>query len=375
MCGITEKMSVDCKSVDFKKAECSCAAPPPTPVPGPIIGGYGEYRYQLMPELLQMPAGAEVQHSHGIEVDPSGNIYLTYVNWNNGIQTNGTDQHCLVRWNPDGTNGTFLNLGGTDLCNGTPHGLKIAKEEGGVYLYHANCGTKPPRYGSGKLTKTTLDGKIIWQHDGPFGQDAKAAADYRPTWWVAAPSPHSTVVITPPFSLPANRPCVRCLRWAIPPSGDYVYLADGYGSSNVYVFTRDGIFQNRSFGGKGKESGKFNNCHGMIYDPRTKQLVVSDRENHRFQIFDFDGTGTKFEYVSTITPTWGVNGTQRPCNFRVLENSTNTSINGMVVIADLGADDQSKPGVAKGQVAVLDQQNKLVSVSGLPVHSVVHISI
>ena len=38
----------------------------------------------------------QVQHAHGIEVDTAGNIYVTYVNWNNGIQTNGTDQHCVL---------------------------------------------------------------------------------------------------------------------------------------------------------------------------------------------------------------------------------------------------------------------------------------
>jgi hypothetical protein len=337
-CG-TDNISVDCKSVNFARAECSCASPTPapptpppapTPPPPPIIGGYGNFNYQYLPHLLHRPEGAEVQHAHGLEVDKDGNIYLTYVNWNNGIQTNGTDENCLVRWLPDGTNGTFQVLGGSNLCKGTPHGLKIAQEEGELYLYHANCATKAPRYGSGKLTKSTLDGKIIWQHDGPFGQDPKSL--YRPTWW------------------------------AIPPSGPYIYLADGYGSSNVYVFSRDGQFQNRTFGGKGSMHGKFNNCHGMTYDPRSGQLVVSDRENHRIEFFEFNNSGTKFEYNSTITPTWGKAGTQRPCNFRILEDSTNSSLNGMAVIADLGADDQTKPDVARGQVAILDKNNTVVSV-------------
>ena len=282
-----------------------------------------------MPDLLKLPQGAEVQHAHGLEVDKDGNIYLNYVNWNNGIQTNGTDENCLVRWNPDGTNGTFESLGGTDLCKGTPHGITLATEDGELYLYHANCGTKAPRYGSGKLTKTNLEGKILWQHEGLFGQ---ASSTYRPTWW------------------------------AIPPTGNFVYLADGYGSSNIYVFTRDGKFQNRTFGGKGTKHGKFSNCHGIHYDPRTGQFVVADRENHRIEFYDFDDTGTKFEYHSTVTPMWGKNGTQRPCNLRILEKSTNSSLDGMAVIADLGADDQTKSGVAMGQVAVLDKANKLVSV-------------
>jgi len=286
-----------------------------------------------MPELLTLPKGAQIQHAHGLEVDPSGNIYVTYVNWDNGIVSNGTDQHCLVRWNPDGTNGTWMDLGGTKLCSGTPHGLKIANEGGELFLYHANCGVEAARYGSGKLTKTTLNGTVLWQHVGSFGQPTAAAKDYRPTWW------------------------------AIPPTGDFVYLADGYGTSNVYVFTRDGVFQNRTFGGKGNSPGKFNNCHGIGMDPRAPgRVVVADRENHRIQFFQIDDTGAKFDHTETLAPTWGRAGLERPCNFRVLENAVNASENGMAVIADLGADDQTKPGVELGQVAVLDQQNNLVSV-------------
>ena len=296
---------------------------------GQIIGGTGNYKYEYVPELLQLPTGAEVQHAHGLEVDPSGNIYLTYVNWNNGIQTNGTDEHCLVRWSPDGKNGTFMDLGGSTLCKGTPHGLKIANEKGSLFLYHANCATQPPRYGSGKVTKSTLEGKIVWQHEGFFGQDPKSL--YRPTWW------------------------------AIPPTGPYVYLADGYGSSSIYLFTRDGAFQNRTFGGKGKEEGKFNNCHGITHDPRSRQLVVSDRENHRLQYFD-TGDDLKFEYASTLTPAWGKAGTQRPCNMRVLRGAEDPSLDGLAVVADLGADDQSTPEGARGQVALLGKDNALLSV-------------
>ena len=323
--------SVTCMSVHFARAECSCAAPAPTPPPGPIIGGYGAFRYQYMPELLQLPAGAELQHCHGLETDAAGNIYLNYVSWNNGIQTNGTDEHCLVRWGADGANGTFEELGGTDLCAGTPHGLTLANEGGELFFYHANCGTKPPRYGSGKLTKTALDGSILWQHDGPVAPPM-STDNYRPTWW------------------------------AIPPTGDTVYLADGYGSSNVYAFTRDGVFQNRTFGGKGKAHGQFENCHGMHWDPRAGQIVIADRENHRIEFYAVNDSGTRFEYQSTVTPTYGVAGTQRPCNMRVLEASGNATLDGLAVVADLGADDQSKPGAARGQVAVLDQENKLLSV-------------
>ena len=66
-----------------------------------------------------------------------------------------------------------------------------------------------------KLTKTQLDGTIVWQKNGNFGQDPSLA--YRPTWF------------------------------AVPPDSKYIYLCDGYGSNNVYVFDRnDGADPNAS---------------------------------------------------------------------------------------------------------------------------------
>ena len=109
------------------------------------------------------------------------NIYLTYQN------DGKTDPNCLIRFKPDGTGGEFPVGQSKDLCDGTPHGLKIATEDGVEYLYHAN--------NNQKLTKTTLDGTIVWQRLGNFGQDASLA--YRPTWF------------------------------AVPPASKYIYLCDG----------------------------------------------------------------------------------------------------------------------------------------------------
>jgi hypothetical protein len=295
----------------------------------PIIGGYGKWRYQYMPELLQLPPGGEVQDAHGLELDDEDNIYLTYANWNNGVQTNGTDQECLVRWAPDGTNGAFMDQGGPALCSGKPHGLKLAREADGVtYLYHSNVAETSKSH-SGKLSKTTLEGKIIWQINGTFGQQ-DTHDNYRPCWW------------------------------GVPPTGPYVYLADGYGSSNVYVFTRDGRFTNRTFGGRGKEHGKFETCHGITYDPRAGLFAVADRENHRIEMFDFDArAGDTFAYRATVNassmgapPSSPITPAGfRPCNFRVLENAQEDFLEGMVVVPAL-----------EGPVAILDKSNKLVSV-------------
>ena len=74
-----------------------------------------------------------------------------------------------------------------------------------------------------------------------------------------------------------------------------------------------------------------------------------------------DDSGLKFDYVSSVAPPYGINGTQRPCNVRVLEGASTPALDGLAVVADLGANDQTKPQNARGQVAVLDQHNKLLS--------------
>jgi len=221
----------------------------------------------------------------------------------------------LIRWNPDGTGGEFMTGGGTKLCSGTPHGLKIANEGGKVYLYHAN--------NNQKLTKTTLDGSIVWQVDGNFGQDK--TLDYRPTWF------------------------------ATPPNSDYVYLCDGYGSNNVYPFSLDGKFSNITYGGKGDRTqhGKFSTNHGCTYDSRLDNtIIVSDRANSRLEFFNYDPKSpNKFEYNSTVDLRPSLGAGTLPCNIRMYPEQE-----GRAIIPDLS-----------GPVAVLDNTNKVISVVNVSV--------
>ena len=280
----------------------------------PIIGGWGNYRYQYMPELLQPPPGTVMVNCHGLVIDEDHNIYLTYENDHKKDPDN-----CLIRWRSDGTGGEHMTGGNSTLCSGTPHGLKIAKEwEGGVptqYLYHAN--------NDQKLTKTKLDGTIVWQRNGNFGQDPTVA--YKPTWF------------------------------AVPPHGDFIYLCDGYGSNNVYVFNRhNGTFMNKTFGGKGgrDQHGKFATNHGCTYDPRNGKIAVSDRANSRIEYFDFDPKSpSKFEYSYTVDmqPTMGKQ--TLPCNLRMYPD-----LQAMAISPDLAV-----------PVAVLDATNTVVSVVNVSV--------
>lgn len=284
----------------------------------PIIGGSGKYRYQYMPDLLQME-GASLVNCHGLVTDQDENIYLTY-------QNDGKDKNCLIRWKPDGTGGEFMvgNGNTSALCDGTPHGLKIATEGGKQYLYHAN--------NNQKITKTDLLGNIIWQREGFFaGQNAAGRAAYRPTWH------------------------------AVPPGSRYTYLCDGYGSNQVYEFDVDGVFQNRTWGGhsatKGPsaELGKFQTNHGCTYDPRITSaptVVVSDRANSRLQLCEIDAVhGGKFDCKTSIDMTPFLGAKTLPCNLRMYPEQE-----GVAISPDLA-----------GPIGILDAGNAVVSVVNVSV--------
>jgi hypothetical protein len=167
-----------------------------------------------------------------------------------------------------------------------------------------------------------MDGTIVWQRDGYFGQDPDPKTDpYRPTWF------------------------------ATPPDSNHIYLCDGYGSGHVYVFDRsDGTFLNQTFGGKGDRSqhGKFSTNHGCTYDPRNGKIAVSDRANSRIEYFDFDNKDPSvFTYNSTVDLRPTQLGAQTlPCNLRMYPEQQGTAI-----IPDLA-----------GPVAILDDTNAVVSV-------------
>ena len=197
-----------------------------------------------------------LNNCHGLAVDKDNNIILTY-------QHGGADPHCLIRWNPDGTNGTFASKEGDGLCGGVPHGLKITTEGDEQFLYHAN--------NAQVLAKTTLEGEIVWKVNGNFGQNDTCIPD------------------DPPGSGSCPNGSCRCTggktpyipTWfATPPNSKYMYLCDGYGSDHVYAFEREtGRFMNKTWGGRSpaglhpgyptatqQPHGKFMENHGCTYE-------------------------------------------------------------------------------------------------------------
>ena len=71
------------------------------------------------------------------------------------------------------------------------------------------------------------------------------------------------------------------------PNGDFL-VGDGYQNGRVERFNSKGEFVSE-FGSVGKDVGQFDLIHGIAVD-RNNRIYVSDRMNHRVQIFQEDGT-------------------------------------------------------------------------------------
>lgn len=163
----------------------------------------------------------------------------------------------LTRGNPSlyefDDNGKFIRSFGDGLFTRS-HGLRIDKD-GNIWATDVNAHT---------VMKLDPQGKVLLTL-GTKGQ----RGDWNET---------SQLLYEPNDVIIAN-------------NGD-VFVAQGHtpgatGNPRVLKFDKNGKFI-KSWGGKGKEPGKFDVAHGLAFDAKG-QLWVTDRENQRIQIFDQDG--------------------------------------------------------------------------------------
>ena len=259
------------------------------------VMGEGDHKFEVTHDWGELPADIKYGNTHGVCEDSQGHIYIHHT-----VNAASESSDSMVVFDADGK---FVTSWGKQFKGGA-HGLHIRKEGSTEFLYL--CDTQ-----RGLVVKTTLKGEEVFSLGYPSESDA-----YKP-------SADGTKKKYSPTNL------------AIAPNGD-IYVGDGYGSSYVNVYDKDGKYL-RTFGGKGTEAGQLDCPHGIVLDTRggSPILMVADRGNHRIQTFNLAGEHVGF---------WP--GTNLPCNF-------DYNAKGEVVVPDLGA-----------RVTILDKQNAVIEQLG-----------
>ncbi len=205
--------------------------------------GSGSHRYEVVSGWGQLPPQVKLGYTHGVVNDTQGRIYIFNQSANAVIVLN--------------QEGSFLNSWGAQFAEGA-HGMYLSQETDGEYLYLSD-------YVQHAVTKTTLDGEVIWAIGVPKEAGVYQSEDqYRPT------------------------------DVAVAPNGDF-YVCDGYGLSWIHQYDHEANWI-RSWGGLGSEPGQLNCPHGIWVDTRSDEpvLLVADRANIRIQIFTLDGVHLGF---------------------------------------------------------------------------------
>src|SRR4029077_17829237 len=132
---------------------------------------------------------------------------------------------------------------------------------------------------------------------------------------------------------------------AIDRNGDF-FVVQGHtpgprGDARVLKFDKTGKFI-KSWGGKGKEPGKFEVAHGLAIDVGGL-LWVADRENQRIQVFDQNGTFVREMKYAGL-----------PCSFAIGKDAVfmANGFAGQLVKMDLQGSVQAvtgKPGTGLGE--------------------------
>ena len=233
----------------------------------PVLTGNGQWTYEVVPGWGQLPEGMELGPTHGtVLVDRDGTVYFC---------TNS--EASVIVWKEDGS---FLKAIAPE-CQGF-HAMDLREEDGRTVIY----GAQNNGYGN-KVRKEK--GLEPYPH-----RVCKIDTDGR-------------MLLTIPNEKTAEVP----KGWGgltavtVAPDGS-IFAAMGYGSNLIHKFDAEGRLI-KSFGGHGKEDGKFRTCHGLTIDTRfgEPRLLVADRENGRLVHFDLEG-----KFIATHA-----SHLRRPCSF------------------------------------------------------------
>ena len=213
--------------------------------------GCGEFVYEVDESWAKLPEGWSFKEVPDVVVGPEDRVY---------VFTRG--EHPVMVFERDGT---FVTSWGEGRFV-RPHGITLGPDD---TLYCADDGGHC-------IWICSLDGEVL----ATLGTPGK-------------PAP-------PQGGEPFNQPT----KVTLDPETGGLYVADGYGNARVHKFSAEGDYL-FSWGEYGTDPGQFNLVHTICTD-EDGRVYVADRESHRVQVFDSEGT-----YLTQ----W--NNLHRPCGLHI----------------------------------------------------------
>ena len=243
----------------------------------PVRIGNGHWTYTLDENWGKLPEGMKFGLGCGIVIDSQDRIYVTSRSTNPAVAVFSREGKLLETWGND-----FAEKVGCSpsQVKDTAHCLYWSKEGKDEFLYfteNVSTNKEGPKLGK-RVYKTDLRGKILYTI-GNVDQESSTSQKF--TW-------------TNPTDV------------AVESNGD-IYVVDGYGSQILSRFDKN--FKHlKTIGGKGKEHGQFNTCHGVWINTLRgePEVYIADRANGRYEVFSLE-----LEYKRTIAGDF----VRNPCCF------------------------------------------------------------
>lgn len=272
----------------------------------PVKIGSGKSTFTLDPAWGHLPDGMKYGFGCAIVVDSKDRIFVTSRSTNPCVAIFDQAGQLLETWGKEFA--ATVGFEKPEQVSATAHGLYWSQEPEGEFLYwteNVAGGKDGPKIGA-RVYKTDLAGKVLYTL-GNVTTESSTSQKFD-------------------FTNPTDV--------AVAPNGD-IYVVDGYGSQLVHRFDKN-FKLIKTIGGRGKEHGKFNTCHGVWVSTLKSEpeLYIADRANNRLEIYSLE-----MEYKRTVE------GVRKPCCFY--------QHNGQLYVPELDA-----------RVTILDAEDKLVAQLG-----------
>ena len=197
--------------------------------------GAGQFTYEVQEGWGQLPAGYAFREVAAVGCDDDDNVYA----FDRG-------EHPMMVFDK---NGNFIKSWGEGVFP-RAHGITMSPDSA---MFCTDDGDHTVR-------KCTLDGDVLL---------------------TLGTSGH-------PAGFMSGDPFNRCTHVAIDPRNGDFFVSDGYGNARIHKYSPDGRLQ-FSWGESGTGPGQFNIAHNIGTDSNGR-VYLADRENHRVQVFDSNGT-------------------------------------------------------------------------------------